>query len=191
MQPEEIQKNRVYRGKKPCQAGAGYVNDRQVIWIGNNQVQYDSPSIATGNKFRSMSLDDFARWAHKDVTDELYALADDHRGWVIWEDYLRRKRDSVEGQFNLSQYQVYDARYGDCEVFRPHEMWESPKGTVYRVVCLFKDDNGDSKALLRKGSFGSSKRMVRDFDAVIGWVRIHSPAEKHFLNKSDPSVAIR
>ena len=69
----EIVKGRVYRAKKPAQAGWNLVNDRQVIYINtlDGMLQYDGPAVANGRKYPRVSIEAFIKWAARDVTDEL------------------------------------------------------------------------------------------------------------------------
>ena len=69
----DLKVGRCYRAKKPRPAGqfTSYANDRQIIRIGFDSVQYDGPSIHAGRKYPSVSKADFIAWASHDVTDEL------------------------------------------------------------------------------------------------------------------------
>lgn len=63
---------RVYRAKKP--KGCSFpplCDDRQIKWIGGDQVQYDSPSVQNGRRYPTISRDKFLAWVDRDVTDEL------------------------------------------------------------------------------------------------------------------------
>ncbi|WP_019584170.1 hypothetical protein [Thioalkalivibrio sp. ALE16] len=55
--------------------------------------------------------------------------------------------------------------------FHVGQVWGSPKGTFYRVM----DRQRGGKATLRLGADGSGRKMVRDWDAVIGWVLYGDP----------------
>ncbi|MBH2967511.1 hypothetical protein JZM41_00380 [Serratia marcescens] len=50
------------------------------------------------------------------------------------------------------------------DIFRSGEVWESPKGTLYKVMSLEL-----RQATLRMGSDGSGRIVRRPWDAVIGW----------------------
>lgn len=50
------------------------------------------------------------------------------------------------------------------DIFRPGEVWESPKGTLYKVMSVEL-----RQATLRMGSDGSGRIVRRPWDAVIGW----------------------
>lgn len=64
---------RVYRAKKPKPIGVfdPLYDDRVVVWLGINQVQYDSPSVKVGRKLPIIALDKFLKWMGSDVTDSL------------------------------------------------------------------------------------------------------------------------
>lgn len=59
----------------------------------------------------------------------------------------------------------------DADSFRPGEVWETPRGTLYRV----EECRRGGKAVLRVGKSGGGRKVVRDWDAVIGWVRVSCP----------------
>ena len=50
------------------------------------------------------------------------------------------------------------------DIFRAGEVWESPKGTLYKVMSVEL-----RQATLRMGSDGSGRIVRRQWDAVIGW----------------------
>ena len=60
--------------------------------------------------------------------------------------------------------------------FRPGDIWESPRGTVYKCTETFfpgqgkegdpSPRRGTKKAVLRQGEDGSGKRVLRDWDAI-------------------------
>ncbi|MBQ0600774.1 hypothetical protein J7S78_13335 [Klebsiella oxytoca] len=70
----ELNVNRTYRAKKPRPVfdfNGGLVNDRTVLYIGLDTVQYDGPAIKNGSKYPTVSKKIFLAWADRDVTDEL------------------------------------------------------------------------------------------------------------------------
>lgn len=69
---EKLQQGRVYRGKRPRNC-SGLVNDRQILRLFSTTVQYDSPSVANGRQYPTMTIEKFLEWADRDVTDELPA----------------------------------------------------------------------------------------------------------------------
>lgn len=68
---EDLVIGKCFEAKKPSKVGfPPLINDRQVIWIDSARdvVQYDSPSIGFGRKYRSVSMESFLKWAGRDVT---------------------------------------------------------------------------------------------------------------------------
>lgn len=61
----------VYEAKRQTAIGLfpRLVNDRQIVWVGLMEVQYDSPTVAHGRKYPKVSHEAFRRWAARDVTD--------------------------------------------------------------------------------------------------------------------------
>ena len=77
---EEIVKGHTYRAKKPRNAN-GFVNDRTIVYIGWDIVQYDGPAVAIGRHYPKIAKGDFVKWAERDVTDEL--PKDKYAPWPI------------------------------------------------------------------------------------------------------------
>lgn len=50
--------------------------------------------------------------------------------------------------------------------FHVGQVWESPRGFLYRVESVRRG----GKAVLRLGVDGKGRKVIRDWDAVIGWV---------------------
>ena len=70
----ELKVGRTYRAKKPAQAGSWLspqVNDRTIIFIGYDGLQYDGPSVKPGSKYPRATKEAFLKWAAADVTDQL------------------------------------------------------------------------------------------------------------------------
>lgn len=65
---DKFRVGRVFEAKKPKTNGF-YCDDRQIVWRGINQVQYDSPRLKTGARLPIVSLENFEKWAGRDVTD--------------------------------------------------------------------------------------------------------------------------
>lgn len=63
----------VYRAKKPKGVGPfpALYNDRQIKYLGLDEVQYDSPSVKTGSRYPKISREKFLNWAGRDVTNSL------------------------------------------------------------------------------------------------------------------------
>lgn len=76
--------NRTYRAKRPSNAD-GFVNDRVVRWIGDTEIQYDGPAVGFGAKYPRITKAAFAKWADRDVTDELPGGE-----WAPWNDENRK-----------------------------------------------------------------------------------------------------
>ena len=68
----------VYRAQKPRCAN-GYVNDRQIIWMNEEQVQYNGPAVAIGRNYPIIPMSRFLQWASHDVTDLL-----PENEWQTW-----------------------------------------------------------------------------------------------------------
>lgn len=63
-----------YVAKRPARVGTiddPLWNDRQIVWVGMCEVQYDSPSVAFGRRLPKVSHDQFRRWAACDITSEM------------------------------------------------------------------------------------------------------------------------
>lgn len=67
---DNLVKGRTYRAKKPRPVD-GLVNDRTIIYVGWDIVQYDGPAVGFGRHYPKMKKEDFVNWAERDVTDEL------------------------------------------------------------------------------------------------------------------------
>jgi len=69
----ELKVGRVYRGKRPRGIGLfpPLCDDRQIIHIGLDTIQYDSPSVSGGRHYPKVSRERFEKWASHDVTDQL------------------------------------------------------------------------------------------------------------------------
>lgn len=66
----DIVVGRVYRAKKP-RNHFGLYDDRRVLYVSEERVQYNSPTVPFGSKYRWASLEKFKKWAGEDVTDTL------------------------------------------------------------------------------------------------------------------------
>ena len=86
----DLEVGHTYRAKRPAPAGTIFdplVNDRQIRWIGFETVQYDSPSVAAGRRYPTVTIEAFLKWAARDVTDEL----PDNGDWADWNRQERSK----------------------------------------------------------------------------------------------------
>ena len=77
-----IERGHVYRAKKPKGIGMflPYFDDRQVVYVSSDRVQYDSPTVRDGRRYPTIDRDKFEKWAGSDVT-EGYPAGD----WAVWE----------------------------------------------------------------------------------------------------------
>lgn len=58
---------------------------------------------------------------------------------------------------------------GDC--FQPGEVWQTPRGFLYRVMGYeHKEGKVRKQAVLRLGNAGTGRKVLRDWDAVDGWI---------------------
>lgn len=67
----ELIRGNTYRAKKPACVGTGYVNDRMIVYMSLTQVQYDSPGIPNGQRYKFVPVEEFLKWAGRDVTAEM------------------------------------------------------------------------------------------------------------------------
>ncbi len=72
MTKEDLKVGHVYSAKKPQVTGlfTSFWNDRQIRWIGESTVQYDSPTLKQGYKYPRIKIAAFLRWAKEDVTKD-------------------------------------------------------------------------------------------------------------------------
>lgn len=70
----EVGKN--YRAKKPRKCLDGGYNDRTVLYIDKFRtiVQYDSPTVANGRHYPKISMEQFVKWAGKEISDDEYLM---------------------------------------------------------------------------------------------------------------------
>ena len=73
---EDLQVGKWYRAKSPRMVGKtfgnidGEPNDRQIIWIGLGQLQYDGPSVKLGARYPEQDIEKFLKWAGRELTVE-------------------------------------------------------------------------------------------------------------------------
>lgn len=87
---DDLKVRHVYRAKRPAQVGGytgTYVNDRIVLYVTSQSVQYDGPSVGIGQRHPSVPTVKFLSWASHEVTDE---IPDDD--WLSWHKFLQQKR---------------------------------------------------------------------------------------------------
>lgn len=56
--------------------------------------------------------------------------------------------------------------YERLESFHAGQVWQSPRGTLWRVVGVERG----GKAVLKQGTQGEGRKSVRGWSDVIGWV---------------------
>ena len=71
--PIELIVGHVYEAKRPKSVGVfgPLMNDRQIKWIGFNEVQYDSPTVGMGRSYTRVSKEAFLKWAARDITKKM------------------------------------------------------------------------------------------------------------------------
>jgi len=77
-----IEQGHIYRAKKPkCVLLflGDYYDDRQVLWMSAEEIQYDSPTIRDGRHYPRVSREKFETWAGEDVTEGYPSE------WAKWE----------------------------------------------------------------------------------------------------------
>lgn len=68
---EDLKVNHVYSAKRPQTIGFyRCFNDRMIIWMNGNSVQYDSPTVRQGQNYPTVSIEAFLKWADADVTKQ-------------------------------------------------------------------------------------------------------------------------
>src|SRR5580693_8553170 len=70
---QDLKVGRVYRAKKPKFYGLlpRLRGDRQIIYLGGDQVQYNEPELKVGRHYTRTTVEKFLQWAAEDVTDQL------------------------------------------------------------------------------------------------------------------------
>lgn len=63
--------------------------------------------------------------------------------------------------------------YADGDIFKPGEVWQTPRGFVYRV--MYSDIGGN--AVLRVGSNGTGRKVIRRWDSVNNWTKMRMASE--------------
>jgi hypothetical protein len=82
----DIQRGRIYRAKKPANS-RGLFNDRQVLYVTEQVVQYDGPAVGFGRHYPTVTREQFEAWAGEDVTDKM------PKGeWMDWPPKFRAKK---------------------------------------------------------------------------------------------------
>ncbi len=75
MTKDDLIVGRCYEAKSPKVIGIieRFINDRQIVFINatQTQLQYDSPSVRNGAKYPTVTIEQFLKWAKRDVTIEM------------------------------------------------------------------------------------------------------------------------
>lgn len=71
----ELIRGHVYKAKKPRKVGVfdPLWDDRQILWVGLDELQYDSPSVKIGKPYPRISIEKFLKWAGEDITAQMPA----------------------------------------------------------------------------------------------------------------------
>lgn len=78
---------------------------------------------------------------------------------------------NIESSKKYTDQRVADL-HEDCSVFKPGEVWSSPKDTLYKVIGYqWTKGSKRRQAVLRLGINGDGRKVLRDIDAVINWRR--------------------
>lgn len=67
-------------------------------------------------------------------------------------------------------------KHSPGEVFQPGEVWESPKGQLWKVLEYAYRPGKPKQALMRLGEGGTGRKAERDWDGVCNWV-LHMHAD--------------
>ena len=80
MEKSDLKEGSVYCSKRPRVVRRfldhDVYDDRQIVWLGFDSVQYDSPTVQPGRRLPTISIEKFLKWAGEEVTQEL-----EDRGW--------------------------------------------------------------------------------------------------------------
>jgi len=74
LKAEDLKVGRVFCAKRPSKTGSLVLpvwNDREIIWVGLFEVQYDGPTVKTGSRYKIITKEKFLSWAKSDITDEM------------------------------------------------------------------------------------------------------------------------
>lgn len=73
MDAKELIVGHVYEAKYPRPVGLfnPLYDDRQILFIGSEVIQYDSPTVKENHHYPKSSIDQFLRWVGRDVTGEM------------------------------------------------------------------------------------------------------------------------
>jgi len=64
---EDLKVGGVYRAKRYREFPFGGSNDRNILWMDEYEVQYNSDSVKIGRRYPKISIGAFLRWAKEKV----------------------------------------------------------------------------------------------------------------------------
>ncbi|HHF6382291.1 hypothetical protein [Haemophilus influenzae] len=68
----DLKIGRFYSAKQPQRFGFfRLLNDREIIWLSDTHVKYDSPSVKFGAKYPIVTIERFLKWVKEDVTEQM------------------------------------------------------------------------------------------------------------------------
>ena len=70
---EDLKVGHFYKAKHPQSCGLfpSLRNDRQIVWMDGEKVQYDSPSVKMGRLLPYATKKQFLKWVKEDVTEQI------------------------------------------------------------------------------------------------------------------------
>ncbi|GEM_PF-1408940 len=80
-----------------------------------------------------------------------------------WEQAIAHMRRATPSEV---QANAVDHGLPKREFLQPGDVWQSPRGSLYRVVG---PHGGTDQVVLRKGPDGSGRKQFRSRDNVLGW----------------------
>ena len=67
---EDLEQGGTFRGKRPRRNLLGEYDDRTILYVGSETVQYDSIAVRQGRRYPSVSIDRFLKWASHQIDTE-------------------------------------------------------------------------------------------------------------------------
>lgn len=67
---DDLKVGGLYRAKRPTKNFFGDLNDRVILWMCGDFVQYDSISVQNGRKYPKVTVDAFLKWTGSVVHQE-------------------------------------------------------------------------------------------------------------------------
>jgi hypothetical protein len=66
---DDVKVGKTYRGKR-FGGSATYNNDRSVVYVSSERVQYDSDTVKNGRHYPTVDMEKFLKWAKRELTKE-------------------------------------------------------------------------------------------------------------------------